>query len=121
MYTVEQIKKAYWEMFHQSGEWWFRERDTNEQMEKTWGSFLEVLKQASDDNWVDLNLPYYSPGEDSLIARGLNRPGVLIDTEDGVYLIGHINDQRGVCDDCTAFERGIIVKRYKIVWSEGNQ
>lgn len=37
--------------------------------------------------------------------------------EDGSeYLIGHINQLRGVCDDCTEFGKDEIVKAYKIVW-----
>jgi len=58
----------------------------------------------------------------SFCGLGLNKPGVLIEVEhDGAthqYLLGDINCSRGVCDDCVAFEKDAIVKRYRIVWSE---
>ncbi len=60
----------------------------------------------------------------SFCGMGLNKAGTLIEVElDGktqVLLIGHINNLRGVCDDCTMFEPNTIVKRYKIVWSPKN-
>jgi len=53
-------------------------------------------------------------------SMGLVRPGVLIEVENGgetsQYLIGDINTNRGVCDDCTAFGDDAIVKRYKVIW-----
>ena len=58
----------------------------------------------------------------SFSGLGLNKPGVLIEIECGnkteQYLIGDINCIRGVCDDCVAFEKDVIVKRYKIVWEK---
>ena len=48
--------------------------------------------------------------------KGLNEPGTLVEIKDsGTYLIGDVNTNRGVCDDCTAFNRDAIVKRYKVV------
>lgn len=50
--------------------------------------------------------------------RGLNNAGTLVEIEDGEisqYLIGDINNLRGVCDDCTAFPKKSIVTRYKIL------
>jgi hypothetical protein len=53
----------------------------------------------------------------SFYGRGLNVPGTLIEMADGaIYLIGSINTARGCCDDCAAFEREDIVKRYKLVY-----
>jgi hypothetical protein len=58
----------------------------------------------------------------SFCVLGLNKPGVLIEVEHDSathqYLLGDINCSRGVCDDCVAFEKDAIVKRYRIVWSE---
>ena len=59
----------------------------------------------------------------SFSGLGLAKPGTLIEVEyDGKlnqYLIGHINDEAGICDDCKAFIKNkTIVKRYKIVWQE---
>lgn len=45
-YTVEQIKKVFWEEFHESGEQWFPYSD-NQKEEVTnsyWESFLEALQ-----------------------------------------------------------------------------
>ena len=58
----------------------------------------------------------------SFDGQGFANPGVLIEVEeDGEieqYLIGDINTNRGVCDDCVAFDRGAIVKRYKVIWTK---
>lgn len=52
----------------------------------------------------------------------LNRPGVLVEIKDNTgvtkYLIGHINKNRGVCDDCTAFDKDAIVLRAKVLVPE---
>ncbi len=61
----------------------------------------------------------------SFTGRGLNEPGTLVEIEEEIdnekklfyFLIGSINTLGGVCDDCKAFDNG-IVRRYKIVWSE---
>lgn len=71
------------------------------------------------NEWIEINLPYWDVDKDSFKERGLAQPGTLIDTEKGVFLIGHINPNRGICDDCTEFDNETIVKRYKIVWKEG--
>jgi len=41
---------------------------------------------------------------------------VLIGEEKKQFLIGHINESCGVCDDCTEFSRHTIVLRAKVVW-----
>lgn len=49
IYTLEQIKKAFWKNFHKSGETWFNylgnERDNNESTEDEWDSFKECLEE----------------------------------------------------------------------------
>ena len=60
----------------------------------------------------------------SFSGLDLDNPGTLIEVEvDGQlsqYLIGDINPNAGVCDDCVAFDKyKAIVKRYKIIWLEG--
>jgi len=53
----------------------------------------------------------------SFQGRGLNKPGTLIELEDGtIHLIGTINKHRGVCDDCTAFDIKTVVKRYAVLF-----
>lgn len=55
----------------------------------------------------------------SFCGLDLNKPGTIVETDEGQYLIGHINETRGVCDDCVQFEHDTIIKRYKIVWTQG--
>lgn len=47
--------------------------------------------------------------------RNLNEPGTLVEVDGDCYLIGDINTLRGVCDDCTAFDKKEIVSRYKVL------
>lgn len=59
----------------------------------------------------------------SFSGLGLDKPGTLIEVKVGEevnqYLIGHINPNCGVCDDCVQFDnRTAIVLRYKVVWSD---
>jgi len=73
--------------------------------------------------WIELGLPYsyWYPGEqgETFEHLGLNKPGTLIDIGDNrIYLIGHINPNCGICDDCIEFAGSVIVKRYKIIWQE---
>lgn len=52
----------------------------------------------------------------SFCGQGLNKAGIIIELEDGtIHLIGTINELRGVCDDCTAFESNVKVKRYAVL------
>jgi hypothetical protein len=44
---------------------------------------------------------------------GLHKPGTLIDTEDGVYLIGDINTNGGFCDCCLMDS---LIHRYKVIY-----
>jgi hypothetical protein len=50
-YTIEQIKKAFWETFHESGELWFNylgtDEDNNESTDNEWLDFKENLKQTN--------------------------------------------------------------------------
>jgi hypothetical protein len=67
--------------------------------------------------WIEINLPFLAyPSENSFDGLGLNKPGTLVETNKGIFLIGDINQNRGVCDDCEAFSIKEIVKRYKIIW-----
>lgn len=47
LYTLEQIKQAFWNTFHKSGEIWFgylgSEEDDNECTQEQWGEFKESL------------------------------------------------------------------------------
>jgi hypothetical protein len=48
-YTLEQIKKAFWEEFHESGELWFdylgHEEENTECTNSYWDSFVETLEK----------------------------------------------------------------------------
>jgi hypothetical protein len=59
----------------------------------------------------------------SFCGLGLNKPGTLVEVKIGKktsqYLIGHINELLGVCDDCTAFDgKRATVLKYKVIWKE---
>lgn len=71
-------------------------------------------------DWIELNLPYWRPDDEgeSFEGKELNKPGTLIETDCGIFLIGHINPVRGECDDCPAFDNETVVKRYRIIWAE---
>lgn len=76
-------------------------------------------------NWIECNLPWSGYDEkfdpvDSFEERGLNNPGTLVEIRESdgktyQFLIGDINTLRGVCDDCTAFEKEATVIRYKVL------
>ena len=74
--------------------------------------------------WKNLNLPFgpvYKKNtfeeKPSLSSRNLNRAGIMIEMKKGrkQYLIGNINENCGVCDDCVAFDKKSIVRRYAVV------
>jgi len=84
---------------------------------KKWDEECEKAREAHNKRMRPL----------SFCGLGLDKPGVLIEVEeqdtdgnleDVQYLIGDINPSRGVCDDCTAFDKDAIVKRYKVVWEK---
>ncbi len=66
--------------------------------------------------WIKYGFPFYEWDKKSFYTDGLNKAGTLIETEEGEFLIGHINREAGICDDCLEFPNGTIIKRYKIVW-----
>jgi hypothetical protein len=75
-----------------------------------------------DNQWIECNLPYgavysedYKTEKDSFSKRELNNPGTLIETKYGKSLIGHMNKNLGICDDCMNFSPSTIVIRYKII------
>jgi hypothetical protein len=61
--------------------------------------------------WVKYGKPF-----NDFVGEKLNKPGTLVETNTGQFLIGHINTIRGVCDDCEAFDHYATVIRYKTVW-----
>lgn len=50
-YTVEQIKRAFWQEFHESGELWFSYLGTPEENEShtqtAWREFLDALREPA--------------------------------------------------------------------------
>lgn len=79
------------------------------------------------NDWIELNLPFghvFGRGLqalDSFSGRGLNMPGVLVRMQDGAeYLIGHLNEVGGVCDDCRQFPPDAVVSAYCVVWTADN-
>jgi hypothetical protein len=73
--------------------------------------------------WIKVNLPLgpiydYSvlvddPGFEKKSMRGKLKPGMLLELKDGkILMVGDINKNGGLCDDCHYGEE-TIVKRYK--------
>lgn len=53
----------------------------------------------------------------SFTGLGLNVPGTLVEVEDGsIEFIGTMNELAGVCNDCVAFDKKLIIKRYALVF-----
>lgn len=77
-------------------------------------------KQPEAESWIaecDSIEEEFERTKDGFCNRDLNKPGTLVELDDGkLYLIGDINGNRGVCDDCVAFDNSAIVKRYKRIW-----
>lgn len=76
--------------------------------------------------WVDVNIPVGPTWDaendcselDSMYARELIKPGVLMELSDGSkLLVGHINKASGRCD-CCAKDREAIVRRYAVIYEE---
>lgn len=76
------------------------------------------------NEWIEINLPFgpiWDPDtvcteKDSFCKLGLNKPGTIIKVKGGKnYLLGDINCIGGVCDDCVAFGKEMIVKRYMVL------
>jgi len=66
--------------------------------------------------WVKYNKSWLDFENDGLARAGMfvEVKGNTYDAEAvETYLIGDVNENRGVCDDCTAFPKGAIVLRYK--------
>ena len=72
-------------------------------------------------DWIDINLPWWTMKGDSFCERELHNPGTLVQTEDGIFLIGDINQLAGVCDDCKAFGNDTIILRYKVIWNKEDE
>jgi hypothetical protein len=63
------------------------------------------------NDWIEVNIPY-----SEFSKTEFNKPGTLIETDSKILMIGHINENSGVCDCCSTNTDKHFVKRYKIVW-----
>ncbi len=55
-------------------------------------------------------------------GNNLNKAGTLIKLEDNrVFLIGHINRNCGVCDDCVGFSGNAVIKEYSVIYEKSNE
>jgi hypothetical protein len=58
----------------------------------------------------------------SFCGARLNKPGTLIERKDGdeiaYEVIGHINKNGGVCDDCMGISKDTMILRYKMLWDQ---
>lgn len=81
----------------------------------------EMLAAIREDN--RLSAEYQEQEAKMSFSRsGLAKAGTVIEIEDSggkisQMMIGNINEQGGVCDDCRGIEDNAMVKRYLIVWS----
>jgi len=85
-------------------------------------------KSNDNDGWIECGLPWATYDSEEMCfaddctetSLKMNKPGVLVETEKGIFLIGHMNPHSGLCDCCSMFKGETIIKRYKVVWSEGD-
>lgn len=94
-----------------------------------WGSKCDIYdawdkvqpENIKADEEYKLSYKAWKEKEDlkSFCGRGLNIPGTLIEVSNNgnisKYLLGDVNVLGGVCDDCPAFSKEIIVTRYKVL------
>ena len=52
------------------------------------------------NDWIEVNLPYYSPDKKDFGHSEYNRSGVLIECNGKKYLIGDIDKNGGGCGCC---------------------
>jgi len=95
---------------------------------QAWNKWVEFREKY--DKFMDVQPEYIQYQKDfenfnkdgdqkSFCGRGLNKPGTLIETADGnQYLIGDINANAGVCDDCVEFGNDMIIVKYKIIYEK---
>lgn len=70
----------------------------------------------TNNQWIEYNKPWYSPkGIECFWRSGFNKPGIIVETDDGNFLIGDINPNAGTCDCCAEFTSNQIIKRYLIL------
>ena len=91
-------------------------QEFEKQYEEWWSDQPEAQLWITECDRIETE---FDQNKDGFCDRELNKPGTLIELDNGKqYLIGNINNIRGVCDDCTAFDSTSIVKRYKVIWNE---
>lgn len=76
-----------------------------------WKSTLPILKdyEAECDRRHNLaNAPTF-------VNQKLNVPGVEVEIGGTRYLIGHVNDDAGMCGCCTAWDDQSVVTRYRVL------
>lgn len=70
----------------------------------------------AEHSWIDFGREF-AELEDELKEKNLSLPGLMIESEHGhQFLVGHINELGGTCDDCRAISFGTIIKRYRVIW-----
>lgn len=83
---------------------------------------MEGAAAMSEQGWIECGLRFGSECDeclDTFIGKGLNRPGVLIQTnepEGGLYLLGDINCDGGSCNCCDLVRGETIVVKYRVIW-----
>lgn len=73
-------------------------------------------------NWIECNLPWLNQKSanekdaEPVSFSSIAKPGMLIELESGKQmLIGHINEEGGVCNDCMGINKSDVIKRYAVI------
>ena len=70
----------------------------------------EPCHAREDYVWLDCHLDFLA-----FTRARLNQPGTIVETEDGSqYLIGDVNMDGGVCDDCKELYPWTMIVRYAV-------
>lgn len=77
----------------------------------------EVAAETVHSGWVECGLPWRTyDGSPSFESNDCCQEGVLVETDYGQFLLGHINTSGGVCDCCREFKSDTIIRRFRVVW-----
>lgn len=77
-------------------------------MRKKYKEIILTTEETTENDWFEVNEKFRD-----LRQCGKIQPGMIIEMENGErYLVGDINCNGGICDDCMAFDWEDVVKRY---------
>lgn len=77
----------------------------------TWRNTLQVMR----DYEAECNRRHAQANTPTFVSQKLNVPGVEVEVNGKRYLIGHVNDDTGICGCCGAWGNESIVTRYRVL------